>query len=246
MNYLLKYALVAFFALATSVLFATQKDFTGAVNDSWSEPNNWLPVGVPTAADSVFSGYGEGIVIPSGYNAVAKYVRLLHDFNNYGTLTIEGGKMDVFWNFNNYGTITILNSTADIALDLDPIQNIPMVFNNYGEIYIDGATGDAIAQYTYNKFYNFQNGFISVKNYDGKGFRLVYLKNYGRIRMEDSGITGFSLDVATDTLINVACAKINNFNNWEVLAGLVENDGIIRHNSSGTNVFATDLTRIMH
>lgn len=229
------------FCCVVSGLFATQKDFTGAVNNSWNNPNNWSPVGIPTATDSVYSSYGDDIVIPSGFNAEAKYVRLLADFYNYGTLTIEGGKVDAFWNFYNHGSLTILNSTADVALDIDPIQTQPMVFENYGEIYIDGATGDAIAQYTYNKLYNFQNGFISLKNYDGKGFRVVYVENFGRIRMEDSGVAGFCLDVATDTLINGDCGKFNNFNNWEVLAGLVQNEGLIRHTSNAGNIFDTNL-----
>ncbi len=148
---------------------ATEKEWTGIINDHWNEALNWIPIGIPTAIDSVRSGYFEDIIIPFGYDAVAKNVRCLGDLTIFGTLTIDGGKLNMLSDFTNYGTVTVTNSPDyGMCFSTAQVSDTSQVIN-HGALYVDNSSNEGIC---------------------GPGRMKMYISHYSeswRIRSERNG-----------------------------------------------------------
>lgn len=96
--------------LIVSLFFSTaalgQKTWTRAAgNDNWSSPNNWNPVGVPTAGDAV--------IIPD--NALFTFVNV--DINaSCASLTISGGVHPLTFTVKTFVTFNVTNTSGGTGL----------------------------------------------------------------------------------------------------------------------------------
>ena len=246
-----KFLLTLLYCCIAFVSHATVKEWTGNINDSWNEDLNWTPTGVPGVLDSVEMFYGDFIVIPSGYTANIKRLRVLGELTIIGNLNIDGGMMDVAGDLTNYGVITVNNSPEDglythsqtaAAISLENHGEIYITnastygfevnhnstLKNYGQVYIDGTGGIGFYIGTNaNKINNYD--LIQIENYISNGLHVLdSLENTGELLIDESGSSGLHLDDAEAYILNNTCGIIKVLNEINILLGSVENEGLFR------------------
>lgn len=220
--------------------------WTGSgTNDHWANPNNWMPVRLPTANDSIYNNYTHVIKITNGVAAEGKY------FNHIGELVIEVGgsltleELNSKGDLTNKGTITVNNSPKyGIFHSSQTTQS--ELFINEGEIYIDNAAWAGLFIRFDQTFTNKPGGFIEITN-SGQENLLVEgtLQNIGTIRM-DGSLTGLGLKVDSENvadpafLSNDACAKIVVTDQIEIGEGSITNYGFFKQNYDGNNVMGVE------
>lgn len=216
---------------------ATVREWIGSIDNLWNEPLNWLPIGVPTATDSVFSGYAENIVIPFGYDALTKNAYLLGDLTIFGSLTINNGKLQMLSNLTNHGNLTVSNSPDYGISFTTPQLSDTAIIANYGNIFVHNTVFEGILGERRMKMYNYETGLVRIEDYTTHGLFLEFLDNSGLILIDSSGINGIYTDIETDTLINSACGKISSLNTWHIMEGKTLNYGFIQQVSDAEHSF---------
>ena len=138
-NTVITITLLILIAVITSFLPAQQasaatKTWTGLIDDKWSNPDNWAPVGVPVSSDTIII---DGLPIPNTFvyldtDFILNGSMTIHDhdwlwiqsgitFINEGTIYNEG-------DINNEGTFENIGT-----IDSWSISNYD-TFSNYGTI----------------------------------------------------------------------------------------------------------------
>ena len=105
---------------------AADRNWTGAVNANWSEPNNWSPMGVPINGDSVAFGYvsdSHRAMVNDVANLKLKAVTFVNrDYQLDGnSLEIDGE----LFNGNDPSTVTDSHTTT---------INCPLIFSGPGDV----------------------------------------------------------------------------------------------------------------
>jgi len=101
--------------LISASLFATPREWTGAVNANWSEPGNWSPAGPPVP--------GEALIFPFG-RPNRNMINDLPAGMSFGPLTFNDAAYTVSGNLMTLtGEVFGLTSTADLKLGASLVFN---------------------------------------------------------------------------------------------------------------------------
>ncbi|MDF1697489.1 MAG: hypothetical protein P1U56_16720 [Saprospiraceae bacterium] len=214
---------------------------------NWTNPDNWDTDQVPTATDSVYTGYADNINIPVGYTAQVAFFKLLGnlDINPSAELIIDG-EFEAKGDVTNWGTITISNSPGYGLLF--STQAADVEFHNYGLIDINNADDYGFRVSNGQQFTNHNIGEIEVTNSGSENFKVEGIfHNYGELTVKNSDIDigilieeGFSDIVFT----NFACGHISLVDQIEMTADTLTNHGFLSQNYDGDNNINSGLSRL--
>lgn len=191
----MKQFLLFIFALTSLVLSAQTNTFTGAIDTSWNNPNNWSLLALPGGTNNV--------VIPSGTTAVLNTSANIQSIQLAGTavlvmqgnlsiaaastisassrLTWNGGNLDGGGTLNNLGTMQLLPAGGKQVLGGTTI-------NNSGIITEETDWAIELVDGTLN---NMASGVIELKsshsNINASGTGSHLLNNLGLIKMTGTG-----------------------------------------------------------
>jgi len=224
--------------------YATIKSWLGSTNDSWNVSTNWSPSGVPNSQDTVYMGYGDFIVIPSGYTAQIKRLRVLGTLVINGGLTVEGGQLYQAGTLTNYGTINITNSPT-YGLEVHSQSGFDALLYNYGDILIYDVNGYGIKVWTDAAIYNYSVGLIRVENYTSVGLELIdTVFNYGEFLIDESGTEAIYADSDEAYFYNYDCGSLRVLGeiNWH--DGTFVNEGHLRQRNEHNNTIDVAITNL--
>ena len=104
--------LILSFFLVCSLASAEMKTWTGSEDNSWHNPNNWDPPGVP--------GPGDDVGIPSGSNCeINEGDANCNNIMNDGNLSINGGNLNSNGDFVNNGRTEVENGNANVGGNME-------------------------------------------------------------------------------------------------------------------------------
>lgn len=224
--------------------YATKiKWIVGAPDENWDNPTNWDLGRIPIVSDSVYTGYGDHIELPSNYTAEIKYMSLL------GTLTIPAtseliftnGKFNALGTLDNYGTITINDSPAIALACSTQAANRP--FHNYGVININNAGQQGLVILNEQVLTNEPGGLIHIQNSGLEGislgdFQFGILDNEGEILIENP-VNDIAIKIVHPDAEynNLECGKTNLYNKIQMVDGIFNNYGFLTQMYLGDNDF---------
>jgi hypothetical protein len=218
---------------------AVERIWTNANNNElWNDPMNWNPIGIPGTADSINTGYSDNLMIPSGYHASVKHVRILGELiiEENASLSINNGYLFSVGDIDNHGVINVTNSPAQGIFHSTQTTS-GQLFRNYGEIFIDNAAWQGIEIRNGQTFQVRPEGEVMIEDSGLESLKIGGIfQNFGIVRARRSGNeTGLLIEESNGSIINNACARIIIVDKITLLDGQVTNFGFIRQNYGGDN-----------
>lgn len=232
-------ALIAVIISFCDSVLAIDRVWTNASNNQlWNDPQNWSPVGIPNLADSVNTAYNDVLIIPVGYHASVKHVRMLGSLEIAATasLSINDGYLFSVGDITNSGSITVNNSPKQGIFHSSQTTGIK-IFENEGEIFINNASWQGIEVQNGERFTNKADAEIAIENSGLESLKLGGIfQNIGIFRARGSSIeTGLLIEASNGSLTNFACARMVIGDKITLLDGQVTNFGFFRQNYVGDN-----------
>ncbi len=117
----MKAVIVGFFIFVSSVAFSQNKTWNSAVQSNWNNAANWLPAGVPTAANTVIFNGGGNCVLDVAPTVTAIQMSVTYTgqiIMNGNTLTISGAGVNILTggSFSGGGIASTLTFNSQTAV----------------------------------------------------------------------------------------------------------------------------------
>ncbi|GAB3505100.1 3-coathanger stack domain-containing protein [Emticicia fontis] len=194
-------------------LFAQTKTWAGTTAD-WHTPENWDPVGVPTASDDVVINTATTNPIISS-NVSAKSINIsvagaLLTVNSGVTLTISNNAGPVLQISNggltNNGTVLVTNTNAtEVSQEAAILLTFSAIINNAGTITVNGGAnyGIRMAAATINN----QSGGVITSN----GKEVIRFGDTNAILNNNAGATFNGSSPSPNSALTLIPGKLNNY-----------------------------------
>ena len=190
---------------------AVDKQWTGATNDLWSEPNNWTPAGVPTGSDSVVIPGGLAAPIQLTANAAVDALSVgLGSVVDVGTysLTLSSG-LDNDGRVVGSGTVFFTGAPATLRGEVPNVEVAPGLVSLTGDTYATGNF-DASGGLNVNGHSLRVDGTTDVANSVDMGGSTAEIDAEGDLTIGSSGCLA-SVELSAGTLR--AAGDVSIFNN---------------------------------
>lgn len=143
---------VAAFTPLTTWSQGIDRNWTGAVNANWSEPNNWSPAGTPQNDDSLHFG----LVSDSNRSMVNDLPNLSVYFVNFNNndYQIDGNALTIMYAVENNDAPAIPNSNASYTTTINCPLIFPLHFGTAGQHVSTGGYGGLVFESTQDMHLN--------------------------------------------------------------------------------------------